>query len=78
MYIVHRQAHRDLVQGIDVHTWMAKPVRVRRAGQEQWNPIGMSCPESLRSGITSVLFSRAALFRSGLPIMKSLLSNHIN
>lgn len=24
MYIVHRQAHRDLVQGIDIHTWTGK------------------------------------------------------
>lgn len=24
MYIVHRQAHRDVVQGIDIHTWTSK------------------------------------------------------
>ena len=24
MCIVHRQAHRDVVQGIDIHTWTGK------------------------------------------------------
>ena len=78
MYTVHRQAHKDLAQGTDTHLdWQSQS---ESAGQARirWNPIGMSCPESLRSRITSVLFSRAALFRSDLPKMKSLLSNHLN
>ena len=53
MYIVHRQAHRDLVQGIDTHLdWQSQS---ESAGQARirWNPIGMSCPESEVTASTS-------------------------
>lgn len=56
MYIVHRQAHRDLVQGIDTHLdWQSQS---ESAGQARirWNPIGMSCPESEVTDHLSPLF----------------------